>query len=918
MDPSDPVTRLLADTDEGSELPRSALLFAALVEPSNDEALDLDEAVALDRVRQGLLGLAEPPSHVGRYRIVGRVGHGGMGVVLAAHDDALDRPVAIKVLRRELAADTVWRDRFNREAQALARLSHPNVVQVYEVGAHGGEVFIAMEMVEGTPLRAWSRAEPRGWREIVDVLLGAGAGLWAAHRAGLIHRDFKPENVLVDLEGRARVLDFGVVRFEAGAILPPRSPSGPFATMPAASMDSMTAAGTIMGTPVYMAPEQRAGAVIDARADQYAFGVSLYETLYGARPRATTVTSAGAESANAAADGTGVPASTHGRGRVPRWVHAVVVRALAADPAQRWASMGEMLRALQQPPRTRTIIGLGAATAAVAITFGARAWISSRAQAECERGAATMREWWDGASTSAEAGLLATGVPNAAQTWAAAHPRVARFVDEWSDARVHACTAVEVDGSADADWLDAVSACLDERGAALEALADIWSSATPEDVAGVAPAAASLPLLTGCSDPSVRARGTDGEQLARGQLFRADAARIAGRYRDATALAQAIEDHGVAPDLRAAAAILLARIAIDDGDFDGAEPHLRAGFVRGIEAGRNDIAGEAASRLAMLVGTKGRRYEEYDQWAEIARAAFTQAQLPESDPRMLGLRNGEAGVMSSRGDPRAALLVRREALAGLVAVYGEDHPETLSCRRALAIDFSLTGDHAQALAEHRAILKLREDLLGRDHPGIADTLHNLGNVLTVLGDPKGAIAAHEREYELVTTYYGQRHPLVPQALESLGGDHMMMHDPATALAFFDRALAAQVQLDRGESFHQARQMNRRGWALTELGRPDQAERAAAQGLAMLERTLGPEHVDVSYSLAELAAIRSTRGDEAGARPLLERAIEIRAAKMGADNPELVGLRAQLAASSLALREPTAAEPGPLARAITPK
>src|SRR5690349_4866030 len=172
----------------------------------------LESRVLLARARARLLGRTPEPVRVGRYRILHRLGQGGMGVVYLAHDDELDRRVAIKILRHDLAPSSAGRSRLLREAQATARLSHPAVVHVYEVGHEADQVYMAMEYIEGDTLRRWCEAKTRTWSEIVAMHLAAGEALAAAHAVGLVHRDFKPDNVLVGRDGRPRVVDFGLAR----------------------------------------------------------------------------------------------------------------------------------------------------------------------------------------------------------------------------------------------------------------------------------------------------------------------------------------------------------------------------------------------------------------------------------------------------------------------------------------------------------------------------------------------------------------------------------------------------------------------------------------------------------------------------------------------------------------------------------
>ncbi|HET9988068.1 MAG TPA: serine/threonine-protein kinase, partial [Kofleriaceae bacterium] len=237
---------------------------------------------------------------VGRYVVLDVLGEGGMGVVYSAFDPELDRKVAIKLLQTRESGSTpstkqggeqkAW---LVREAQALARLSHPNVVAVYDVGTlNEDQVFVAMELVEGVTLREWLKAEARPWREVLPVLVAAGAGLAAAHEAGLVHRDFKPDNVLVARDGRPRVMDFGLARLRRASTHDDAQPKDTSDVAPSAGAietrsplsEQLTIAGAMLGTPAYMAPELYNGATADARSDQFAFAVTLFEALFRARP----------------------------------------------------------------------------------------------------------------------------------------------------------------------------------------------------------------------------------------------------------------------------------------------------------------------------------------------------------------------------------------------------------------------------------------------------------------------------------------------------------------------------------------------------------------------------------------------------------------------------------------------------------
>jgi serine/threonine protein kinase len=289
-------------------------------------------------VRAGLFDVPATPPRVGRYALLRCIGRGGMGIVYAARDVELGREVAIKLLRPELSGPSDDR-RLTAEAQALARLSHPNVIAIFDVGTYEGQRFIAMEYVPGQDLRRWLDA-PRHLEDLLRVFVGAGRGLHAAHAVGLVHRDFKPDNVLVGDDGRPRVLDFGLAR-------PPDAPGSlggrpalPAVVDPRATM--LTVDGQVVGTPAYMAPEQHLGEPADARSDQFAFGVSLYHAVYGVRPFAGEDPQALALSI---VRGRVRPATP--RYPVPEWLDRLLARTLAVDAAQRFASMAALLEVIE-------------------------------------------------------------------------------------------------------------------------------------------------------------------------------------------------------------------------------------------------------------------------------------------------------------------------------------------------------------------------------------------------------------------------------------------------------------------------------------------------------------------------------------------------------------------------------------------
>ncbi len=304
---------------------------------------DVEAKRARAAVASRIFGGPKQPVHVGRYQVQGRIGKGGMGVVYRAHDPELDRDVAVKLMNPESVGDTetaTARARLVREARAMARLAHPNVIHVYDVGAVEDGVFIAMELVDGESLATRIAGGELDWHDILRMYIAAGRGLAAAHGAGIVHRDFKPENVLVGSDGRVRVGDFGLagaptpLEGGSGEELPPDTSA--LADTPVAA--SLTRTGALLGTPKYMAPELERGELASARSDQFSFCVALYEALYG-RPPFDGTTVARYRREVRAGRVVAPPFDT----KVKPWVHAEIIRGLAADPAQRHPGLGVLL-----------------------------------------------------------------------------------------------------------------------------------------------------------------------------------------------------------------------------------------------------------------------------------------------------------------------------------------------------------------------------------------------------------------------------------------------------------------------------------------------------------------------------------------------------------------------------------------------
>ncbi|MEZ4450124.1 MAG: serine/threonine-protein kinase [Nannocystaceae bacterium] len=478
-----------------------------------------------DRVRGLLFGEPAAPTHLGRYEVGERLGAGGMGIVYAGYDPELGRRVAIKLVRPDRAGDLAGRsarDRLLREAQAMARLSSPHTVTVYEAGTYGDQVFVVMEFVAGMTLSQWLLRSPRSWREVQAIFLEAGRGLLAAHRAGLVHRDFKPDNVLLGDDGRARVADFGLAAAVAEAVASGAgvgvaagrvqgadagvvevvaagrahgvdeagegAGAGAGRVMPddegsprsRAFAERGSASGTIAGAQIgslhYMSPEQHRGAAVDARSDQFSFCVSLWEALYGASPFPATTVDELRERVLA-----GAVARPLEAGRVPAALRRIALRGLQVDPARRYPDMAALLAALERVGRRRgaLVIGLGAATLVGALALGLVIRRPDPRDLCDDAGAEAAAAWGDPQRAAVRRAFQGTGRADAAAVYAQVAERLDAYASEWVGARRDACRAAnlaEETGASEVAHLQI--ACLD-RGLGELRRWSTPSSATP-------------------------------------------------------------------------------------------------------------------------------------------------------------------------------------------------------------------------------------------------------------------------------------------------------------------------------------------------------------------------------------------------------------------------------------------------------
>ena len=835
-------------------------------------------------------------ARVGRFVVLEPIGRGGMGIVVAAYDPVLDRRVAVKLLHASTAPAAALDAQLLREAQAMARLAHPNVVTVHDAGAADGRVYLAMEHVDGGTLRSWLAAAPRSWREIRDRFVDAGRGLAAAHDAGLVHRDFKPDNVLVGTDGRVRVTDFGLVR----------------ATVAGEATDAL--ATTAAGTPRYMAPEQHRGARADARADQFAFAVALYEALWGADP--FVAPDAEARAARVCAGDVTPPAA----GDVPARIVAAVLRGLALDPADRHPSMHAFLAELARDPglvRRRRLRVAAVATVSAALAAGAvlLAAPGAPSRPQCAGAALAIEPVWPGRRVAVSTTLARAPRSYAAATAARTLTGLDAWAGRWREARIDACRATHERGEQSAALLDLRMRCLDRRLTTMAALVEVLATPAATTIDRALAAVAGLPAVADCADLDALAEQvpppTDPEARREAEAItlavaRATALDAAGRYREALAVASdawtraAASPH--APTL-ATAAFALAQAQVASGDGRTAEGVLREA-IRAAAAARDDeLTARAWMTLVFVLGNRLGRGPDALALRDTAEAAITRA--GGGDRLEARWAHVLATVLQELGRNEEA---RHSATAAIAAWERLGEPiELARALDGLGTPLRSLGKFEDAMAAHRRSLALREEALGADHPECASSHINLGQALAAAGDTAGADAAFRRAATLLEAATGQEHADLANAWAGLADLDLRAGRLDDAAATLERGIALLVRLVGEGHPEVALNRNALGNVRFDQGRFDEAERLYRLVHDSFVAAYGAHHPRVAIAANNLGEVARARGDLAAAMAAYREAIAVRERAHGREHPGLAVPLTNLAEVTLRLGRPGEAE-----------
>ncbi len=826
-----------------------------------------------------------------RYVVLMLAGRGGMGEVYVAYDPTLDRKLALKIVRPSRTPDESAQERLLAEARRAAAVTHDNLVPIYDVGFARGRAYIAMEYVEGPSLAQWLRTDSPTPTQIVDVFVGAARGLAAAHDAGIVHRDFKPANVLLGRDGRPRVTDFGLAR----------------------ALDDDDEAPGAAGTPAYMAPEQWAGRAVDARADQYAFGVALFEALHGRRPpRADADT--GVDASDPLAPHHVIDTTT----TRPTPYDALLRRCLRARPDDRFATMHEVIAALAPRRRARTAWVLAAAG-----LVGVATWIAWSPPAPPRRCAG--RDRMDAIVTSesmaaVRAGLERTHADFARVAAGQTVQALGRYAAGWTaayDETCHAPAAPQVRG------------CLRQAEDELVATIDVLRDADETSAARAVSMVRELPEPRECLDRADERsdRFAPAATIAEVESLEAqvNALRRAGRYEEALVIAQRALSQAQASGHTATLAraeFSIGMLQLRRTEDEDAAVHLERAAWLASRVSDDEIHVQALASLIGLEGGLLRRPERARQWAQRARTALRAAGSP---PRLRqSLLLAEGGFAALVGEDRRAIALLEEATAIAEALYGDDHHLVARPLQGLGIARFNQGDLVGARRDVERAVAINEAALGPVHPELTKSLDVLAAIAGFEGKRDEAVTIAERSLQIAIAAHGpdalrtaqEHHHLAIQlddaerfeeasvhilaaiaGMEAAGGPyehslqnaldalglvrfHQDRYEPAVAA--FERSIAIAEHNGEGDSIDTASAWSHLGETFRWGGRMDDAVRAHERALGIRERYGRPHYV--AATLSALARVARDRGDWASARAFYEDAAGHWEAAYGPEHP----------------------------------
>jgi eukaryotic-like serine/threonine-protein kinase len=841
----------------------------------------------------------EQGTTLGRFVVVKELGRGGMGVVYEGYDPELDRKVALKVLRHDGHHERGdLQSRLHREAQAMARLVHPNVVTVLDVGldTHGPtpRLFVAMEYVAGTTLRGWIEAQPRSLAEIVRVFAEAGRGLAAAHRAGIVHRDFKPDNVLIDHDGHPRVTDFGLARAfgDAAAAHEPATAT----SHPRFLSTELTEADAIVGTPSYMAPEQIDDRDVGPAADQFAWFVALHEALFGARPFPER-----SLEARIAAIRQGALTMSSSERPVPARLRAALRRGLAFEPAARFADMGAAVRAVERARRSRVagVLLAGLPVAAAAVVLAASRPDDASTRTACPDPDAELHGVWDPAVEQQVRERFTAVLPDSEAATTSVVQTLHERTAAWRAAMREVCEA-QVPGQPVAPEVAVRADCLRRRKLELAGFMEGLLGADAVALRGGYAALRELPAIDTCSRPSRYLTEehvlVDPQQRSeideiRDDLVRARALGVVGRpveerdtIRRAVARARVLDY----PPVLAEALVDLGKVQARLAEAESAEEALREAIRLAVAHRHHDVAARA------LLATMRQRNDAgaHDEARRLADLALGHVEALGGNDEL----RRDVLLQAGYGERLAGDLERARSLWDEAATLSSEPVDELIDALNLAVLAADLGHWGAAEAAMRTGVDLAPQLYGPVHGATAMLHHNLAAALCGVGRPDDALAEYGRASDVYTALYGKAHPV---------------------LAEVDLAAAACLR-DAGRIDHAGRRLDDARRSLAHRASIPQRDDLDADGLALeahtapiadvlvrldvLEDRIGEHEGHDSLAVAELqhgvGRALAARGQSKQAVVLLRTALRAHERRLGPHMPATAAVRAELGIASI--------------------
>jgi eukaryotic-like serine/threonine-protein kinase len=861
----------------GDRRPTEASVAKTLAHPQDRSAsVELDATAAWG----GAAPLADQPDPeaIGSFRVLRRLGAGAMGVVYLAHDPRLDRQVAIKV--PSMRAGDGGFDRLEREAVAMARLSHPNVLHVYEVGQIGDRLFIVMEYMPGGTLGDWLKQKDHPLSDVLDVFAAAGAGLAAAHQAGLVHRDFKPDNVFIAEDGRPAVADFGLARALDEAEHP--ESSADVATSLSASLDTkLTMTGAMVGTPLYMAPEQYEGAA-DERADQFAFCVAAYQAVCGIHPfGGQTAMELRARALS------GVLQPPAGGRRLPRWLRRALRRGLAAKPEDRHPSMQALLAAIRRGRRRLPMAVATAGGSAALIAVAATTWaVTSAGDDTCSGAGARLAGAWDDRVRDGIGAAFAAVGPTGAAMAERTIEALDHYAADWVGMRTEACEATRVRGEQSEHLMDLRMACLDRRRGELASLAQVLASEPSAEVVSMSvEAVGKLTSLDHCVDPEELlsaypppASGEQAEKVAALQtrIDALDALYRTGQYKEALPEALALERDLTTvnyPPAVAEALLLIGRLQRENQQLE-AEATLARAADAAARAQNDRLLALSRVDLVQAIGQLSTRYDEALALARWAETSIVRA----GDDRMISsdLEAIRGNILFETSELEAALSAHERALELRLKEVGPEAPILGRTYLNMSIVLRAQGDHEQAQTLALRAREVIESGWGPDHPEAGEAILRLGILRDIGGDSEAALAMFREAQAVWTRSYGATHPQVASAINAGGIALNRLGRLDEAAAQYEQAYEIWREALGDDHPRTVSALHNMGQLARDQGRWDAADRAYARSLEVLEAAFGPDSPRLALPLQGRAEAALGRDDKEQARRFCERALALAA------------------------------------------